>query len=401
MKDQLTSRERVTLALNHQEPDRVPIDITYTWEPYVNLRRALGLPPEEVHPDTWGRIHESRDLVDALGTDFLHCSLNPPSTAKPFRWDMDEYTDVYGIRYRKARHNQSQLAANGGGYLWQHAGAPISEASMDMIGRFPWPDALDAAQYEGVDEHVRHLFTTTGYAITMRLGKNIWDLSSYMRGQESWWMDLVLHPDFCVALMQRVADIQRAIYLKGLDYVGRYISVIRLGGDDFGTQQGPLISPDMFKKLVRPVLESVWKPVKEKYLNINPQGKLMFHSCGSVRAFIPDFIEMGVDVLDPVQPRAKDMNGLSLKREFGDRLSFHGGIDTQHVMSSGSQEEVALETRRKIEMFAAGGGYVLNPSHDVLAEVPPENLIRMAEIGRTYGRYPIKRSFTDEELLQI
>jgi hypothetical protein len=125
-----------------------------------------------------------------------------------------------------------------------------------MIERFPWPDALDAAQYEGVEEHVGHLFTTTGYAITMRLGKNIWDLASYMRGQESWWMDLVLHPDFCVALMQRVADIQRAIYLKGLDHVGRYISVIRLGGDDFGTQQDRSFRLDMFKTLVRPVLRA-------------------------------------------------------------------------------------------------------------------------------------------------
>ena len=401
MKEELSSRERVSLVLNHQEADRVPIDITYTWEPYVNLRRALRLPDEQVHPDTWGRVHESQDLVAALGTDFLHCGLRPPSTARPFRWDLDEYTDVYGIRYRKARHHQSVLGENGGGYLWQHSGAPFAEASMDAIARFPWPDPLDPAQYEGVEEHVRHLYETTDYAITMRLGKNIWDLASYMRGQEAWWMDLVLSPDFCVALMQRVAEIQRGIYLKGLDLVGKYVPVIRLGGDDFGTQQGPLISLDMFRKLVRPVLESVWGPVKEKYLNINPDGKIMFHSCGSVRAFIPDFIEMGVDVLDPVQPRAKDMNGLSLKREFGDRLSFHGGVDTQKVLSTGSLEDIELETKRKLEMFAPGGGYILNPSHDVLAEVSAQNLIRMVEVGKAYGQYPIPSNFTEEELLAV
>lgn len=398
-KEELTSRERVSLALNHQEPDRVPIDITYTWEPYVNMRRALKLSDEEVHPDTWGRVHESRDLVDALGSDFLHCSLNYPSSAKTFRWDMESYTDEFGIQYRKVRHHQSLMTSNAAGYIWQHAGSPIKESTMDAIQAFPWPDPLDPARYSGVEEHVRRLYETTDYAITMRLGKNIWDLASYMRGQEQWWMDLILNPDFCVALMQRVADIQRTLYLKGLDLVGKYISLIRLGGDDFGTQRGPLISLQMFQTLVKPVLASVFMPVKEKFLNINPDGKLMMHSCGSVRAFIPDFLEIGVDVLDPIQPRAKDMNGLSLKREFGDRLSFHGGIDTQEVLATGTLEEVEMETQRKLEMLARGGGYILNPSHDVLAEVRPENLIRMVETGKSYGRYPIPQNYSEEELL--
>jgi uroporphyrinogen decarboxylase len=312
---------------------------------------------------------------------------------------MDEYTDVYGIRYRKARHHQSLLEENGSGYIWQHAGSPLKDATIDDIAKFPWPDPLDSAIYNGVEDHVRYLYENSNYAITMRLGKNIWDLSSYMRGQEKWWMDLILNPEFCVSLMQRVADIQRVEYLKGLDLVGKYISVIRLGGDDFGTQQGPLISTEMFRKLVKPILASVFLPVKEKFLNINPNGKLMFHSCGSVRAFIPDFIDLGVDVLDPVQPKAKDMNGLSLKREFGEHLSFHGGIDTQEVLSVGTPEEIELETKRKLEMFAPGGGYILNPSHDVLAEVLPESLIKMVEVGKTYGCYPIPHNFSNDELL--
>jgi uroporphyrinogen decarboxylase len=157
----------------------------------------------------------------------------------------------------------------------------------------------------------------------------------------------------------------------------------------------------MFRNLVKPIIASVWLPIKERFLNINPEGKLMMHSCGSIRPLISDFIEMGADILDPIQPGAKDMNGLLLKREFGDRLSFHGGIDTQHVMSTGSLEAVELETKRRIEMLAPGGGYILNPSHDVVSEVLPDQLLRMVQVGKTYGRYPIRRGFSDEELLAL
>ena len=269
---------------------------------------------------------------------------------------------------------------------------------MDSIESFSWPDPLDQARYVGVEEYVSNLYETTNYAITMRLGKHVWDIASYMRGQEQWWMDLVLHPEFCVALMERIADIQRNIYLHGLDLVGEFISILRLGGEDFGTQTGPLISTEMFRELVKPVLASVYLPIKEKFLNINPDGKLMFHSCGSVRAFIPDFLDIGVDVLDPIQPKAKGMNGFLLKRDFGDRLSFHGGIDTQGVMSTGTLEEVELETQRKLEMFGKGGGYILNPSHDILSEVRSENIIRMVEVGKSYGRYPLPNNYSDDEL---
>jgi uroporphyrinogen decarboxylase len=311
-----------------------------------------------------------------------------------FSLDLDEYTTEYGVVFRK-------IYRPDGSFQFEMRDYPLKQPSLDAIQKYPWPDPLDAARYRGVEERVRHLYETTDYAITCRLGENIFEQATYMRGQENWLMDLILHRDFAVALMQRLADIQRTIYLKGLDLVGKYISVIRLGGEDLGTQHGPLISLQMFRELVKPILASVYLPVKAKFLEMNPNGKLMLHSCGSVRAFINDFIESGVDVLDPVQTQAEGMNGLSLKREFGNAISFHGGINTQSVLPFGTKEDVELESKRKLEMLAPGGGYILDPSHNVQADVPPRNLIRMVEVAKSYGRYPIQRNFSDDELLAL
>jgi uroporphyrinogen decarboxylase len=395
MRGELMPRERVTLALNHREPDRVPIDISYTWEPYVALREALGLPGEVVRPDVWSRVREKIDLVDALGTDFIRAGLSRSSTARSFSFFQDdEYTDEYGIYFRKVQRR-------GGGIQFEMRDYPLKEPTMDALEAFNWPDPNDPARYVGVQERIQHLYESTDYAIIMRLGGNVFEKSSYMRGQENWMMDLVLYPDFAVALMQRLADIQWTLYQKGLDLVGPYISIIRLGGEDLGTQRGLLLSPDTFRTLVKPILGDLYGKIKERFLNRNPNGKLMMHSCGGVRWLLPDFIEIGVDVLDPLQPQAAGMNGLALKREFGARLSFHGGLDTQGVLPFGTEEAVELEVRRKLEMFAPGGGYILNPSHNVLGDVPPANLIRMVEVGKRLGRYPIRRTFSDEELLAL
>lgn len=391
MKEELAPRERVRIALNHEEPDRVPIDITYTWKPYVKLREMLGLPSENVFPDMWGKIYESPDLVQALGTDFLHLGLKGPSWAQSFSWDLDEYVEEYSITWRKISGPE--------GEHFEMMDYPIKEPTMNAIEAFDWPDPNDPARYKGVREEIKHAYETTDLAIIMRLGTNIWDHASYMCGQENWWLYLSIYPDFCVALMNRLADIQREIYLQGLDLVGEYISIIRLGGEDFGTQQSLILSTKMFREIVKPILASVYLPVKEKYLNINLDGKLMLHSDGAIRPLIPDFIDIGVDILDPVQPRPIGMNGFELKRDFGDRISFHGGIDTQGVLPFGTLEEVESETRRKIEMFAPGGGYILNPAHNVQADVAPEKLVRMVETVKEYGRYPIRRHFADEELM--
>jgi uroporphyrinogen decarboxylase len=394
MRTELTPRERVTLALNHEEPDRLPVDVSYTFEPYVALRNELSLPTQTIRPDERSRVTETLDLVQLLGTDFLRVGLNPSSAARSFSFFKDtEYTDAFGIHYLKVKRY------DGGVQFEMTQNYPLKEPTLDALEAFQWPDPHDPFLYEGLQERTRHIYANTNYAIHGRLGESIFERAGYMRGLENWMMDLLLHPDFVTALLQKLADIQLVMHLKGLDLIGPYISTLRLGGEDLGSQQGPMISPRTFRTIVKPILADHYSKVKEKYLNLNPDGKLMLHSCGAVREFIPDFIDMGIDVLDPIQTTAKGMNGLELKTEFGNQIAFHGGIDTQRVLPFGSLDDVEMDVRSKIEMFAPGGGYILGPTHNAMADVPAKNIIHMVNVAKKWGRYPITWTYADSELL--
>ena len=171
--------------------------------------------------------------------------------------------------------------------------------------------------------------------------------------------------------------------------IGKYVDVLRLSGEDLGTQRGPLISLKMFRELVKPHLQKVWSTAKEHLTARNPRGKIMLHSCGSVRLFMSEWADMGLDMLDPIQVGAKDMDTAEIKKDVGDRLSFHGAIDTQWVLPHGTVEDVRQEVRKRIKDLAPGGGYIVCPIHNVQGDVPPENLIAMRDAVWEFGYYPI------------
>jgi uroporphyrinogen decarboxylase len=391
----LNSRERVRIALNHQEPDRVPIDITYTSKPYLALRRELGLPEQEVRPDVWDIVYPTLDTVQAAKCDVFWVGLKSGSNARKFSFDLEEYTTEYGVVFRRVKRPDGE-------WQFEMREHPIKEPKMELIDSFEWPDPLDPARYNGVEEYVKHIYETTDLALCARMGGNIWELGHYLTGQEQWLMYVALNPDFCVALLQRAAEVQKVLYREGIKRIGKYLSLIRLGGEDFGTQGGLLISPKMFRTLVKPVLMDVYQSVKGWLADIgNTDCKLMLHSCGGIEPLIEDFIEMGVDVLDPVQTRAKNMNALYLKLKYGSRISFHGGIDTQGILPFGSADEVAEEVRRKLECFAPGGGYILCPTHNVQGDVPGHNVMALLNTGHDYGRYPIPHNYEQDFLMSL
>ncbi len=395
MTSELTSRERVRLALNHQEPDRVPIDITWTKVPYADTRRVLGLPPEVLKPDVWDRVKPGLDAIEHLSVDFIWVGLRGPRSRPPFSFDMHEWTDEWGVTFRKVTRPDQ-------GDQFEIQDWPIKEPARALLDAYAWPDPVDPARYEGVADQVRHLYETTDYALCGRLGDSIWEQGNYSAGQAQWLMYVATNPDFCQDLMARAAAIQKRVYMEGLAHIGKYLSVIRLGGEDFGIQTGMLISPRAFRSLVKPILKDVYLAVKERLADLgNYDCKLMLHSCGAVAPIIPDLIEIGVDVLDPVQTRAKGMNALALKEAYGDRLSFHGGLDTQGVLPFGTEEDVAEEVRRKIQMFAPGGGYILCPTHNLQADVPGQNAVALVQAGLAHGRYPIERTYERTFLLGL
>jgi uroporphyrinogen decarboxylase len=204
-----------------------------------------------------------------------------------------------------------------------------------------------------------------------------------MCGFEKWMIALIRDQAFAAALMDIGAEIQKAITARMLDAVGSCVDVIAFP-EDLGMQTGPLISPDLFRKLVKPRYRSMFAFIKNR-----SKARLVMHSDGGIEPFIGDLIDVGVDAINPVQVLAGGMNTRELKRKYGNNIAFWGGIDTQRVLPFGSPEDVRIEVRKRIDDLAQGGGYVLGPSHNFQADVCPENVCAMYEEAHRYGNYPL------------
>jgi uroporphyrinogen decarboxylase len=209
-------------------------------------------------------------------------------------------------------------------------------------------------------------------------------------GFERWLVCVAAEPEFAEALLDKITDIAIALDRVGLEATARYLQIFKASGDDFGMQTGPLYSPKMFRRLFLPRLRRRWRAARDYLDQVNPSVQIMFHSCGGIRPLIPDLIDIGLQILDPVQPLATGMDSAELKQEFGSRLTFHGGVDEQHVLPFGSEQDVQEEVRRRVRDYAPGGGYILAPSHYVQADTPPANVVAMCRAAQKYGQYPIR-----------
>lgn len=381
-KKTMSRRERVLTTLEHREPDRVPMSMTITIDAYNNLKRIMGIALEEQPKiGRWTDVSIHPVVADKFGLDVIRLPMGSPRK-RPKSSDPDTFIDEWHVEWAK-------VSRPDGGFYYEMRKHPLADATIEDLDDFPWPDPDDEGITEGVEERFREVRKNTDFAIMTKIGGAVFELATYMRGMQQWYTDLAVNPDFATKLMAKIAAIQARIDVNGLKVVGKYVDVLRLSGEDMGTQQRPLISLRMFRQLVRPHLQKVWSIAKEHLLAQNPQGKIMLHSCGSVRVFMKDWADMGLDVLDPIQPRAKDMDTAAIKAEIGDRLSFHGGIDIQHVLPFGTTEEVRQEVRQRIQDLAPGGGYILAPAHNIQGDVPPENLIAMRDAVEEFGYYPV------------
>ena len=379
----LSSRERVWRTLNHREPDRVPFNLTLTAGIYHRLRAHLGLPPDPDKPlGVWTTVSPSLDLLDAMHVDLYYLGLNPPA-----RWSPPKTDD--GLVYDEWNIGRIKVERGDGNFYYEMAKHPLSHATRHDIEDFPWPDPTDPGRTAGLREKVLRIRRETDKAIMAKFSNSIWEQSWWLYGMQDWMMDMIIKPEITCAIMDKVCDLAIRFMEAGLDAVGDLIDIVRLSGEDLGTQTNPMISPAMFNRMVRPRFQRFWSFAKNKLLEKNPAGKLMIHSCGNVRPFIPDWIDMGLDVLDPIQPRAEGMEPYALKRDFGEQLTFHGGIDIQRILPFGTPEEVTDEVRRCIRALAPGGGYIVAPAHNVQSDVPPENLVAIRDAIEAYGYYPI------------
>jgi uroporphyrinogen decarboxylase len=384
-KKTMTSRERVIATLEHTEPDRVPISMSITVDAYNNLKRYLGVEPDEkTKVGRWTEVSIHPLVAEKFGLDVLWVPSGSPHKKRPQPANPDQRVDDWGVLWTKTPRPD-------GGYYYEMTGHPLKDATVKDLDDYEWPDPKDPGYTEGVREYYRYIHEETEFAILTKFGGAIFEQAWYLRGLEKFMTDLVENQDFVHALLGKIYQVQLGLDEAGIEAAGEYVDIMRLSGEDLGTQENPMISMRMFRSLLRPYLEKLWGIAKRTLTAKNPRAKIMLHSCGAISTFIPDWIEMGLDVLDPIQPQAKGMEPEGLKARFGDKLVFHGGIDAQYVLPFGTTEEVRQATRRYIQALAPGGGYIVAPVHNVQGDVPPQNLVAMRDAVEEFGYYPIEK----------
>lgn len=380
----LTSRQRVLTACRHQEPDRVPIDIgggtstTLVVEAYDNLKQHLDIAAGPTQ--TLSKQYRSARLDDVVLAR-LSSDCYPLRARSPLHWTppptaAGEFIDIWGVRWRQIWYRDHA-------FYWEVAESPLAEATVADLDRYAWPDPHDPGYVAGLADDARTLFENTDYAIEASCGfYSFFETAYALRGYEQLFMDFIQHPDFVVALFAKLLELNMAGTRRFLDAAGKYIQIFR-AADDLAAQNGLLISPKMYRKFLKPVQARYFEFVKT-----HTDAILLYHSDGNVLPLLDDLIEIGIDAINPVQPSA--LGDLAeVKAQYGDRVTFWGAIDTHRVLPYGSPADVAAEVRQRIRELGPGGGYVLSSVHSILVDVPPVNVLAMADAAREFGGYPI------------
>ena len=379
-------RERVMLALDHKEPDRIPIDLgativsSITKNSYISLKQQLGLPLEEIKMLDYVQQLPYLDdaLVDRFGVDFRMVQL-PAATAPGL--EVFEEGDYYAFidRWGSKLHMPKE-----GGLYFDWVDFPIKEPTMEALDRYSWPRPDPQTYNAQLGKQARDLYENTDFALvgSAVIGGGIFEQPARTMGLENFLMALITEPKFADRLMEQITDIYIESCSNYLDEVGKYIQVFTYW-DDVNTQDGWMIRPDIFRKMIKPKERRLVEAIKKK-----TDAKIFFHGCGATFDLIPDLIEVGFDILNPVQVSARGMDTRRLKQEYGRDITFWGGgVDTQRVLPFGSPAEVVDEVRRRIDDLAPGGGFVFAAIHNIQAFVPPENIIAAFDTAQVYGRY--------------
>jgi uroporphyrinogen decarboxylase len=311
--------------------------------------------------------------MDALGCDVRFVGPRPAATYRREMVDDGEY-----VTFRDEWGAGRRMPRDGGLYFDTYAAPLAGEPGAAAIDAFPWPDPADPARYAGMVEASRRIVEEEGRAVLVgSICGGLTEGLFKMRGFEDGYMDLAADPARARQVMERILEIKLAYWDRALAELGDLVDVVG-EADDLGGQDRPLFSPATYRALVKPLQRELFT-----FIRARTQARIFFHSCGAIRELIPDLIEIGVDILNPVQVSATGMDGAELKREFGRDLVFWGGgVDTQRILGSGTPGEVRSEVRRRIADLRAGGGFVFAAVHNVQPNVPPANLVAMWEAWR-------------------
>jgi len=385
-KETMTSRERLLAALNHQMPDRVPIDLGGNQTGMHRLAYQALL-------DYLG-IRDGVEIMDAVQQLARPCE----AVLQRFRVDTryifagaaegfdgtiktaqrggrlwHDLVDEFGVRW--SMPDDSPLYMD----ITCH---PLASATLEDVRQYPFPRGDDPARFAGLRQRALEIRNHTPFALVSGISGVIYEICWYMRGLEQWLVDLMTQPEFCEALLDQTLKFWLDWFRAFLDELGDLVDVIMIG-DDLAGQNGPLFRPEIYRRLVKPRQKRL-----VRYIRSRTRAKIWYHTCGSCVEYIPDLLDNGIDILNPVQISARDMEPARLKAKFGDRLAFWGGaIDAQHVLPRADPETVREHVRRNLAAWKPGGGYVFNNVHNIQAGVPPENIVALYDAAYEFGFY--------------
>lgn len=419
MAQKMTRRERVLAALNHQEADRIPVDFASTHNSGINivayseLKKYLGVKspnymrdpvPMLASPD----LEEGFEMMELLGGDLMplprYKSFGIPATDwKPFKLrngeeclvpgDFNPVETEDGGLELSLMNGFAQLKMPKDGQHFSLCNRPLGfiETEEQLAEILPVlrespAFSIDDEELEVLRVSAKRLFEETDYAIVASGGPlffSLYQVSQELFGYEKFLMFMAANPKLVHQWLEFVSTSCIERLGKYLKVLGPYIQVIMMG-DDYGLQSAPQMSPKMFKELFRPYLQAVCRAVKEAA----PHIKILLHSCGSVAPLIPEFIDAGIDALNPIQVTAANMDPVMLKREFGKDIAlWGGGVRTQTTLVNGTKDEVVREIRELLEIFAPGGGYIFCPIHDLQENVPPDKAYAIYQTLKEHGSY--------------
>ncbi|TVQ40743.1 MAG: hypothetical protein EA384_01990 [Spirochaetaceae bacterium] len=376
----MTSRERVQAAIQLREPDRVPTALwgsyyTLNDDTYFNVLRHFGL-GEPVAPFRKQKPRNSNyydeRVLDLLGTDV--------------RYVWSGFTDLGGAR-------MDGDCKDAWGVEWQRSGPhitsvnpPLNGADLEQIEQYDWPDPekyLDTALIRQRLEFLKRNYADHALAARAVNSYGPFEQAAVLRGREDFYVDMIAEPQIACRLIEKCTDVIVRAQEIYLERCGREIDFLEIPGDDYGGTSDLMISPASFDEMIKPALKRIVDSAKAFRSDL----PVAFHSDGAITAIVASLVEIGVDILNPLEP-LEAMDWLQIKKDFGDRLCFMGGVDLKKALP-GSAEDVIADVERCVRTFARGGGYILTSANHMQADIPPANIQMMFDAARTRGVYPL------------
>ena len=362
---EINKKERVIKSIEHQEADRLPMHINATKWVVNKLKAALS-------------VESDKELLNALGIDIydmrgidLHSGtapvyIGPKNDLFPNEW-AGNIMSFWGLQEIETKASS--------GYLWELPVPPLAQATtLDELEKYPWPK-IEWFDFSSLKDR---LVPWDNFCI-MASGCSVFQHATFIRGMDNLMMDMCIQPLMAHFIFNKIADFYYDYFRKMFENAGEKISIFALA-DDFGMQHSLLISPEMFEIYIVPNLKRMIELAHQ--FNI----KILLHSCGNIETIIPRLIELGIDILDPIQPEC--MDPIHIKQEYGDHICLRGGISVQKIVSRGSVEDIENEVKRITCSLMKGGGYIFSPGHPVLQDdIPVENIIALYQSGLKYGHY--------------